>query len=530
MSFVRGQRFHLDLDSDADDDITNNTPPSRVPVSFVRDVQERQTSTAPPPAPSLRSDGAHHPTGFPAHKKRTPRTSAFGQRSSQARPADAAAAKSKDLEVNQQSRTGPDLYVATDGQDGRDGTPSPETLERQSIDAENRRRIAEMSPAQIERERQELMSALSPGLIERLLKRATIDDGGQDAGTWHRKVQGREKGGEKGEGTTAPAQPHRHVAGGGEGDEDDGEHEASRVRLENVKTTTVTIEQSPSGAPPLDPASNTFLTDLHATYFPTHDPNPASLSWLSPLPPTDPLTAYLAPAPSHPESSSTTTAASDPSSSESAHESIPPNALRFSLTGSFLPPGLASRIPTSQGLHHHAAAPAAAGYTVSELARLARSAVPAQRCMAYRTLAGLLEAMHGGEFDKGNAAAAAHGKVRGPDQRDAEVGGNTSLAAAVWHMLDQERVGDILRWEGEPEPDADVQSRGEVDTRTVMQQTDSNEGRIESASNGNAVDSHRDLHRPKHASARAYASDALRAFKQADEARKRTLQQPRRAV
>ena len=55
-------------------------------------------------------------------------------------------------------------------------------------------------------------------------------------------------------------------------------------------------------------------------------------------------------------------------------------------------------MPSTKGLHHHGEAPEAAGYTVPELARLARSAFPAQRCIAFQTLGRLLYRLGRGEF------------------------------------------------------------------------------------------------------------------------------------
>ena len=48
--------------------------------------------------------------------------------------------------------------------------------ERRSIDEENRRQLTAMSPAQIEKERADLISALSSSSIQRLLRRVHIDE------------------------------------------------------------------------------------------------------------------------------------------------------------------------------------------------------------------------------------------------------------------------------------------------------------------------------------------------------------------
>ncbi|KAJ4292965.1 hypothetical protein N0V88_005629 [Collariella sp. IMI 366227] len=100
-----------------------------------------------------------------------------------------------------------------------------------------------------------------------------------------------------------------------------------------------------------------------------------------------------------PEELSSTAAPTPPPKQQPAKpkkkDSLPVSALRFDFRGALLPPRLSRAVPVTKGLHHHGEAPEAAGYTIPELARLARSAVPAQRCLAYQTLGRML----GGEED-----------------------------------------------------------------------------------------------------------------------------------
>ncbi|KAG7150343.1 RNA polymerase II-associated protein rba50 like [Verticillium longisporum] len=63
-----------------------------------------------------------------------------------------------------------------------------------------------------------------------------------------------------------------------------------------------------------------------------------------------------------------------------------------------LPPRLSRQIPVSKGLHHHGQAPEAAGYTIEELSILARSAVAAQRCIAFQTIGRIFYRLGKGEW------------------------------------------------------------------------------------------------------------------------------------
>lgn len=157
---------------------------------------------------------------------------------------------------------------------------------------------------------------------------------------------------------------------------------------------------------PLDPSAPNFLHDLHDRYFPRLPHNPAALAWMAPLPTVSPAAQYTTPEYS---------AAPD-------DDTLPASSLRFDFSGRLLPPRLAHQLPTTLGLHHHSVAPAAAGYTLPELARLARSNVPAQRCMAYQTLGRVLFRLGTGIFG----------------QQGEE------LYEGLWACIDEGRVLDIL--------------------------------------------------------------------------------------
>jgi hypothetical protein len=113
--------------------------------TFVGDIQERDSSPANPPvAPSLKPNV----NGFPAHKKRVPRMSAFKQ---QRAAKDQQAAAAPKAPAKMQDAPKPRSAFGLDRDE-----------ERRAIDEENRQTLAGMSDAEIEQERQELMSSLNP--------------------------------------------------------------------------------------------------------------------------------------------------------------------------------------------------------------------------------------------------------------------------------------------------------------------------------------------------------------------------------
>lgn len=130
-----------------------------------------------------------------------------------------------------------------------------------------------------------------------------------------------------------------------------------------------------------------------------------------------------------------------PSNAYSASQSsLDPKDIRFAFTGALIPPSLAAEIPVTQGLHHHGNAPDAAGYTISELAMLARSSVPAQRCVAFQTLGRILYRLGRGEF--GNAGDGGQGTVGAEDTLG-------ELARGLWHEVQKESVLEVCLAESE---------------------------------------------------------------------------------
>lgn len=432
---MRGQRFEIDLSSEDETDTSKPTKPfGAASLALVRDIKERPSLSSPPSAPQLKKSE----TGFPAHNKRRTRPSTF-----------------KQARANQHPKTAGEqnLAPATSHPQSRHENKETEVDEAREIDEENKLRMAQMSPEEIEEARQELLSTLSPSLIERLLKRANIDD---DKGSENEDVEPR------------PPNPQRKFLDEeddrlerllkrakieeGEGVQtetayDGGPQQTSRNQNSSTKkvsfaaafpasdpdapplippsdllpaslTPTRDHSQQPHTSlpspPSLDPDSPNFLSLLRETYFPSLPATPQSLSWLAPTP--------------------NTTDENSSSSYSPYLDSLPASSLRFDFKGHLLPPRLAAQIPTTKGLHHHGDAPDAAGYTIPELARLARSAFPAQRCIAFQTLGRVLYRLGRGDF----------GHAGGEEEGNGDEGGGGGLVEGLWELMEEGKVVDVL--------------------------------------------------------------------------------------
>ncbi|KAI4208755.1 MAG: hypothetical protein LQ348_000077 [Seirophora lacunosa] len=384
---VRGQRFHLDLNDDQPQPSQSTT---RSPWNLVADIQERPTpvTSRPPSPPRIKSSQA----GFPAHKRRY-QSSAFKQRL---------------RENSREHDTTPDYSTIP----REAAAPDQEKIHlnsKQEIDMENRQRIADMSPADIDQARKELMSSLSESFIERMLKKANIEE---DQNVKHGSTQiSKEKQASPkmknvtfsskplvGDSTQAPLLDN----------ESNPDLESTYINpppdLQPVSTfqgwpapPSFHFPQPPT-PPSLDPEDPDFLSKLRSTYFPSLTSNPKALSWMQ---------------------------SPDPSENEAyspSQEDLPPSAVRFDFRGRLLPPRLAGQIPPSRGLHHHGTAPEAAGYTIPELAHLSRSSFPSQRCIAYQTLGRILYRLGTGVF--------------GPEDHE--------LCQGLWKCIEQGRVLDTL--------------------------------------------------------------------------------------
>ncbi|KAK5126261.1 hypothetical protein LTR85_010496 [Meristemomyces frigidus] len=395
---IRGERFEIDLGSDDEGDASQQSARAPLPGTFVGDVLERKpTAAKAPSAPTLKSK-----SGFPEHKKRNVQ-SRFKQQKSER----GAAEQVSQPEVPKASP----VTVPTTGGDAK--PKSWEEEEKQRIDEENQQKLASMSATEIDEERRELMSSLSPALIERLLKRSNINSGSSESDLSSELPAPPvlpEKPKKTSTKTVSFAQPQ--VEDEMPEDDADVDHEEASP-AEPLPHDSVHFPRPPQ-APELDPSSATFLEDLHEKYFPSLPADPDKLEWMQL---------------SHAKDIYDPTA-----SAFSAKE------LRFSFNGELLPPKTAALIPVTDGLHHHGNAPDAAGYTIPELAHLSRSTYAAQRCIAFQTLGRILYRLGKGEFgDAGEPGA----DTTGAEDSFGE------LARGLWGEVEHEKVIETLVIESE---------------------------------------------------------------------------------
>ncbi|KFY72341.1 hypothetical protein V499_07515 [Pseudogymnoascus sp. VKM F-103] len=182
----RAERFILDLSDDDEGEDSPTTHPSTsqpsnplnpttasaftTPTlpSFIGDIIERTPSAPKPPSAPVFKQTT---TGFPEHRKRGSRfkTSRGGAVPQAAR------------EVGQNGGAAPvDKGGVAGGMAGQLSGPGMgrgeevvdrEEEERRAIDLENQKKIAAMSPEEIEQERSELLAALDPNLVRMLMNR-----------------------------------------------------------------------------------------------------------------------------------------------------------------------------------------------------------------------------------------------------------------------------------------------------------------------------------------------------------------------
>jgi hypothetical protein len=396
---IRGQRFHVDFPDD-DDDAQNQSSTMQRPSaaaslsssSFVGDVVEREPVAAQPPtAPTLNGNS----TGFPEHKKRA-RLSTFQQQRTSATKS----VSTRNAEAPTQKLPS---HAGTSSRSQQYG--AFEEIERRRIDQENRQKLAAMSEDEIEQEQRELLANLDPSLIERLLKRANLDEGRGGTGIEIEPSRNKDRH-KKSEATANEArdpatvplpQPTGKCVSAARTvrfDDDDEPADPGILQPASNFTRDAAALSNPSihfptapSAPDLDPSDPSFLENLHKKYFPSLPADPSKLAWMAPVPthgsPADQESPYYP-----------------------AQKALAASALRFDFRGGLLPPRIARAVPVTKGLHHHGEAPEAAGYTVPELARLARSVFPAQRCVAFQTLGRLLYRLGRGEWgDEGSDIA-----------------------------------------------------------------------------------------------------------------------------
>ncbi|KAF2657806.1 hypothetical protein K491DRAFT_594230 [Lophiostoma macrostomum CBS 122681] len=460
MSIAHGERVYLDFDSGQIEPVGPAQDQAQAPTTaaFIGEIAERTSDTTnPPSAPSFKSNT----TGFPAHKKRTNRVSAF---------------KQQRVGRDRVSFTSENKPVPGPTPKSASSATSFEQDERRRIGEENRQRIAAMSEDEIEQERNELLAALSPSLVQRLLGRSNIDEGSNEQ-DWEPETPATHPTNtaepEPDTLTTAKTTSSSHKKVSFDipalATNDSPKTAASNTQISDVlpkQTSPSSIGlnsnsppsedvpasvhfPTPTHPPELDPSSPSFLTDLKVHYFPNLTHDPSALSWMTPIDPTDTSSPY------HP-----------------SQTALNASELRFNFKGALLPPSTARAIPIDQGLHHHSEAPEAAGYTIPELARLARSFVASQRCMAYQTLGRILYRLGRGEFgEERDVARERDGPVKvaiDPSQvpelevADEEEAGS-AMAAGLWKCVEEGKVVESLMQEAGME-------RGHLTARTYAQE------------------------------------------------------------
>jgi len=396
------------------------------------DVQERATGGVKPPSFPMPSSTAN---GFPAHKKRA---SAFKQRR-QAQSATGA----PDTSIEPEQST-----VGASSKHGMRSREDPVAAERRTVDEENQARLASMSPEEILEAQKELFNGLDPNLIQMLLRRSNLDERSNESDIFdipstdespkmeppQIKVEDSSK---EEQSDNTPLPPARSQTKKTKKTFTFDEDAAPPVPPANLfpisspppKTksadpdhayahnSNATHFPTAPSLPDLNPSDPNFLENLHKKYFPSLPADPSKLAWMAPIPTEGSI-------------------ADQESPYYPGQNTLPVSALRFDFRGALLPPSTSRRIPMSKGLHHHGEAPEAAGYTIPELARLARSAVPGQRCIAYQTLGRMLYRLGKGEWGTGFGG-------RGGDEDD--------LAFGLWRCFQEGKVIESLAEEASQE-------------------------------------------------------------------------------
>ncbi|KAM0261304.1 hypothetical protein ACHAQJ_002335 [Trichoderma viride] len=357
------------------------------PTLLIGDIVERDDKIAKPVEfPS----GPISSTGFPQHKRRW-KPSAFKQQRN--------GGASGELSTSQPKQS-----------QQQDQPLSFDEAEKRRIDRENQQKVNDMTPQEISQAQEDIMKGLNPALIQRLLQRANIDEpdptspfnmpDAQEPQPNPSSLLPEIRVDDIPKATAVEADPTEAIEP--EPKPKPTSSPPAAIQAESTKkiADNYNEDHAPSQIPPdlfpitdlsksthfpvapslpdLDPSDPNFLATLHEKYFPNLPADPSKLAWMAPVPTQDSPADRDSPYYPHPE--------------------ISVSALRFDFRGRFLSPRVSRSIPSSIGLHHHGEAPEAAGYTITELARLARSAVPAQRCIAFQTLGRILYRLGRGEW------------------------------------------------------------------------------------------------------------------------------------
>lgn len=179
--------------------------------------------------------------------------------------------------------------------------------------------------------------------------------------------------------------------------------ETQQLLLQKTESTTtkripeIPTPTPPKGLPKIDPTIDDQSFDSHLrAFFPKTTTSVSQPEWTLPIHPAE-ETFYSTP--------DATTAQ--------------PSTMRFDFNGQYIPATTSRSLPTHLGLHHHSLDPGAAGYTLSELAILARSVQPSQKCIALKIMGFVLADVARGSYE-------------------------WDVTEGLWEEIERERVIEIL--------------------------------------------------------------------------------------
>lgn len=298
--------------------------------------------------------------------------------------------------------------------------------ESEKIHIENLERLSKMSQEEIEQERNELLGSMDERVLRGLLKRAMARDKENDGMLDEEEVDKA-----LGIDRTGEAKAKKSVSFDLDEDQINKQiQEETRQRLSGFSMSNVGVDglvdderypsfetlqeiqremdekkaqeemnvhfpqAAASVTDSLDPADPKFFEKLHEKYFPTLTSEPEKLEWMQ-------------------------SKTDDKESYSEDRDSLLPRELRFDFKGQLLSPRQSKEIPTHAGLHHHGDQPDAAGYTVLELAHLARSTISSQRAIAIQTLGRVLYRLGKGTY-------------------------GAQIGAGLWGLIDGARVIETL--------------------------------------------------------------------------------------
>ncbi|KAG5366099.1 RNA polymerase II-associated protein [Yarrowia sp. B02] len=206
----------------------------------------------------------------------------------------------------------------------------------------------------------------TPATPKKESKTATASEMDFDTSATPKKVkfEAKEESEEKGKDKEEPKDEHKH----------------------DSKVQAVHFPKAPAFAPdsedPMSIDDEDFMEKLHEKYFPDLPKEPSKLAWMTDA-------RHRVVEERGPDGEMTAKIIQDTSDAP-LPTSMLPSEIRFDFKGNIITPKTSRNIPMNLGLHHHGENPEMAGYTIPELAQLARSSVAGQRCIAIRTLGRIL--------------------------------------------------------------------------------------------------------------------------------------------